>query len=373
VFEGASVGVVVPAFNEEGLVGDVLLTMPEFVDRVYVVDDASTDGTWEEIDRVSRQINRAGGPGVSESQLHQTEREPTDPESDWSQTVVALRHETNHGVGRAIKTGYRHALADGLDAVAVMAGDRQMPPELLHELVRPVARGDVGYAKANRLETPAPTREMPRFRYVGNTILSYLTKIASGYWEVSDPQNGYTVVSRKALQAIDLDELYEDYGYCNDLLIRLNVAGVRIAEVSQKPVYGEEESHINYSTYTTNVSTLLLRRFCWRLWQYRATDRTPIVVSYGIAAILFLIGSTLAVRSLFSENSWAETGRVGSVLTGSVLACLRAMYHDRAVNSGMVVSTRSSTNESGVEDEYAPHGREPSPTIDSNDTEDAAS
>src|SRR5438093_5021086 len=165
MLEGKSVAVVVPAYREEELIGPTLGGIPGFVDRVYVVDDASTDGT----------ADRARSFGDSR--------------------VVVLAHERNQGVGAAILTGYERALADGIDVTCVMAGDNQMDPAELEQLVRPVARDDVDYAKANRLFTGEAWRVIPRHRYVGNAILSLLTKIASGYWHVADSQSGYTAIS----------------------------------------------------------------------------------------------------------------------------------------------------------------------------------
>src|SRR5207237_9581520 len=136
--------------------------------------------------------------------------------------VQLLEHERNKGVGAAIVTGYKAALADRIDVTAVMAADNQMPPEDLELLVRPVARGEVDYAKANRLFTGQAWDLIPRYRYLGNAVLSLLTKIASGYWHVADSQSGYTAVSREMLELLDLERLYPRYGFPNDMLVHLN-------------------------------------------------------------------------------------------------------------------------------------------------------
>ena len=173
--DGKRVAVVVPAHDEERLIGATLAGIPEFVDRILVVDDASTDGTADAV------------------------RALADPR------VELVARERNGGVGAAIVTGYERALEDGLDVVCVMAADNQMDPADLLTLVEPVARGDVDYAKANRLVSGEAWKLIPRTRYIGNAILSLLTKVASGYWHVADSQTGYTAISRGMLAQLDLD------------------------------------------------------------------------------------------------------------------------------------------------------------------------
>jgi len=319
MYEGCLVGVVVPAYNEEGLVGDVIRTMPTYVDRIYVVDDASTDGTYAEIEQASKHVNRT-----------------RDTETDWwSRTVVPLRHETNRGVGGAIKTGYKQAVQDGVAVTAVMGGDGQMPPEHLSKILQPIVDGRAGYAKGNRLIDAGSRDEMPRFRYLGNVILSYLTKIASGYWGVSDPQNGFTAISTEALDRIDLDDLYEDYGYCNELLVRLNVANVRVAEVPHPPIYGGEESHIRYSMYIPSVSMMLLRSFIWRLWKLSTNGVHPVTLSYTTAGVLFASGITALVRSSGADRTDSRSIAPAAALLMSFVVGLVVILLDRDGNRSL--------------------------------------
>src|SRR5919197_5317927 len=167
MLEGKSVAVVFPAYREEALIGTTLGGIPGFVDRIYVVDDASSDATAE----------RARGVD--------------DPR------VEVISHDRNRGVGAAIVTGYKRALTERMDATAVMAGDNQMDPDELEMFALPVVRDELDYAKANRLFTGSAWKLIPRHRYLGNAVLSLLTKIASGYWHVADSQAGYTVLSSR--------------------------------------------------------------------------------------------------------------------------------------------------------------------------------
>lgn len=267
MFEDKTVAVVVPAYNEQTQIGKVLQTLPGFVDCVIVVDDASTDGTSEV---VRQHIAAEGG----------------------SARTVLIRHEANAGVGAAIVTGYREAIRRGIDVTAVMAGDGQMYPDELDYVVAPVARGQADYTKGNRLFYRNAWETMPRHRYLGNAFLSMLTKIASGYWHVADSQTGYTAISLRAMETIDLENLYPRYGYPNDLLVRLNVYDFRVADVPIRPVYHVgEQSKMRLWRVVPTMTWLIFKRFCWRLREkYVIHDFHPLVLFYGLGFATFWIG-----------------------------------------------------------------------------------
>ena len=290
MLEGKSVAVVVPAYREEELIGPTLGGIPGFVDRVYVVDDASPDGTAE----------RARSFG--------------DPR------VEVITHERNEGVGAAILTGYERSLADGSDVTAVMAGDNQMDPAELEQLVRPVARGEVDYAKANRLFTGEAWRVIPRHRYIGNAILSLLTKIASGYWHVADSQSGYTAISRKMLAQLDRDRIYRGYGFPNDMLVHLNVWNARVRDFPARPVYGVgERSDIRLRRVVPRISWLLLKGFLWRLREkYVIRDFHPLVFFYVLGFVMTGAGLALGVV----ETALRIAGNAVSVGTVVLIALL---------------------------------------------------
>jgi glycosyltransferase involved in cell wall biosynthesis len=267
VFEGKRVGVVVPAYDEEALIGATLGGIPPLVDRIIVVDDGSSDKTGE----------RAVEMGDSR--------------------VEVLTHERRSGVGAAILTGYRRALEDGLDVVAVMNGDNQMDPQDLPALVEPVARGELDYAKANRLSTGQAWQLIPKTRFFGNAVLSMLTKIASGYWHVADSQSGYTVVSREMLERLDLDRVYTSYGFPNDMLVHLNVWNARVRDFPSRPIYGVgEQSSMRYRHVVPRIAWLLLRGFFWRLWEkYVKRDFHPLVFFYVLGFLATIAGVLLGL------------------------------------------------------------------------------
>jgi glycosyltransferase involved in cell wall biosynthesis len=264
MYDGSSVAVVIPAYNEAPFIENVVTTIPAFVDRTFVVDDCSTDGTWEIVSSLAEQTGTHPVPdgGTQELERAAATLQATLPE----QELVPIRHQTNGGRGAAVKTGYSLALADGHDVIAVMDGDGQMDPTNLDRLVEPVAAGRAEYVKGNRLASPTHWGEMSRWRLFGNAVLTALTKVASGYWGMRDPQNGYTAISADALDQLDLDAVYDDYGFLNDLLIRLGAQGMRLSDVPIDAVYGDESSGIRYSTFVPRLSWLLFIGLLWRLW-----------------------------------------------------------------------------------------------------------
>ncbi len=290
MLEGKSVAVVVPAYREEELIGATLGGIPGFVDRIYVVDDGSQDETAE----------RARSFGDSR--------------------VEVITHERNEGVGAAILTGYERALIDEIDVVCVMAGDNQMDPAELEQLVRPVAGGEVDYAKANRLFTGEAWRVIPRHRYVGNAILSLLTKIASGYWHVADSQSGYTAISAAMLAQLDRDRIYRGYGFPNDMLVHLNVWNARVRDFPARPVYGVgERSGIRLRRVVPTISWLLLKGFLWRLREkYVIRDFHPLVFFYAFGFVMTATGLVLGIV----ETALRIAGNAVSVGTVVLVALL---------------------------------------------------
>jgi glycosyltransferase involved in cell wall biosynthesis len=279
LYRGKRVAVVVPAHNEELLIGETLSGIPDFVARIYVVNDCSADRTAELVDHYAGQ----------------------DP------SVVPIHHETNQGVGAAIVTGYRRALEDGVDVVAVMAGDNQMDPAFLPHLLDPIVDGKCDYTMGNRLASLEFRKQMSRWRFFGNSLLTLLTKIASGYWQMVDPQNGYTAISARALEQLDLSDIYPRYGYCNDLLVKLNIWGFRVVNVPHPARYGLEKSGIMYSTYIVKLSRLLLTDFLQRLKsKYIVMSFHPLVFYYFLGVVLVglgLLGGLYSLYWRFIENN----------------------------------------------------------------------
>ncbi|QLG29739.1 glycosyltransferase family 2 protein (plasmid) [Halorarum halophilum] len=327
MYEGKTVGVVIPAYNEESFIGEVIDTLPEFVDRAYVIDDASTDGTLAEIEEHAAEANES----VPE------DPPMTDGGVELDPRVVPIQHEENRGVGGAIKTGYLHALDDGVDVTAVMGGDGQTEPDIVERIITPVVEGKADYAKGNRL-LDRDRDDMPAFRQVGNFMLTFITKIASGYWKLMDPQNGSTAISHEALERVGIEDMYEGYGYCNDLLIRLNTRNMTVADVSRRAVYKDEESHIDYRTYIPKVSTMLLRGFLRRLrTKYLVNDFHPLPLFYYLGALGAGSGLlALVANAVRRGRNDGIAGGVALFMVGCVMLLL-AMVFDLEENRDLEV------------------------------------
>ncbi|HEY5659711.1 MAG TPA: hypothetical protein VIR59_02900, partial [Gaiellaceae bacterium] len=214
----------------------------------------------------------------------------------------------------------KRALEAGDDVVCVMAADNQMDPADLETLVTPVARGELDYAKANRLTTGQAWDLIPRTRYLGNAVLSLLTKIASGYWHVADSQSGYTAISHGMLAQLDLDRVYTGYGFPNDLLVHLNVWNARVRDFPSRPVYGVgERSGIRYRKVVPRISWLLVKGFFWRLREkYVIRDFHPLVFFYAFGFLATLVGLVLG----FVEIGYRIAGYAVSVGTVVLIALL---------------------------------------------------
>jgi len=272
VYRNRSVAVVVPAYNEELLIRETLSSVPGFVDRIFVINDASADNTQGIIDEIAR----------------------TDPR------IMPIIHTKNAGVGASIVSGYRQSLLETIDVTVVMAGDNQMDPDVMPALIDPLIDNKADYTKGNRLLSPEYRRGMSSWRFIGNTILTFMTKFSSGYWKLMDPQNGYTAISRRALERINLDRVYPQYGYCNDLLVKLNVFGFRVMDVEMPARYGREQSKIRYGPYIGRVSWLLFRDFFYRLrMKYIVLSFHPLVIFYLFGILLTIAGCLSLLYTLF--------------------------------------------------------------------------
>ncbi len=265
-----SVAVVVPTHNEESQIGKVIETMPDFIDSIIVVDDASTDNT-PNIVRTYQQLQ--------------------------GDRIILLRHQKNLGCGGALATGYKWARDHQYDIAVRMDGDGQMDPNDLPAIIGPVAENIADYSKGNRLFTGEAFTRIPKIRYIGNSILSLFTKIASGYWQIADSQSGYTAANLKVLETINWDEMYKQYGQPNDLLVMLNVYNFRVIDVEVQPIYRVgEKSGMKIYKVLFSISWLLSKRFLWRMKEkYIIRDFHPLVFFYffgfcfGVATILLFL------------------------------------------------------------------------------------
>ena len=276
MYKNRRIAVVVPAYNEERHVGEVLRGLPDYVDHVIAVDDCSADGTRAAIESC----------GVAR--------------------VVALSTPANLGVGGATLLGYRKALELGCDVAVKMDGDGQMPPEHLPLLLDAVVEHGYDYAKGNRFLAGDSLAAMPRHRLFGNVVLTFVNKLASGYWHVFDPQNGYTAVTAQALRRLDFGSIHRRYFFENDMLIALNVQNARVRDVPIPARYADERSDLNPFKVGVTFPLLFIPRFWRRIYRkYVLRDFSPVALFLFAGLLLFGWGA------LFGAYHWAK-----SVLTG---------------------------------------------------------
>lgn len=257
---------VIPAYNEARHIAQVIQTMPDFVDRIIVVDDCSKDDTF------------ASAAATGDPRL------------------VSLKTPQNQGVGGAMALGYSHALELGAEIIVKMDADAQMDPAYLSHLLDALIDGDYDYSKGNRFLAGESLASMPKHRIFGNVMLTFLTKLASGYWHIFDPQNGYTAIKSDALRILDLSRIHKRFFFENDMLVHLNYFGRRVKDVAIPARYGEEQSHLNIVGISFTFPMLLIRRFLRRIYQkYVLRDFSPIALFLFLGAVLFGWGAGFGV------------------------------------------------------------------------------
>jgi len=239
LYKNRTIGVVIPAYNEEGFIGEVVQTMPDFVDRIYVVNDCSKDGTLNVLSKLN------------------------------DKRLTVINHEKNRGPGAAMLTGYKKAREDNIDVAVIMAGDGQMDPAILDRIIEPVCQEKAEYSKGDRLSVKANRHGMPSFRLFGNRLLTRIIGIASGYRDVSDPLNGYTAISKDALLKLDLDSIETGYSFETDLLIKLGFINARVVNIDMPARYRTEKSKITYLRFFTYLSWVIVRDYLLRIKKTR--------------------------------------------------------------------------------------------------------
>ncbi|MEG3586800.1 MAG: glycosyltransferase family 2 protein [Actinomycetota bacterium] len=280
MYKGQCINVVVPAYNEEELIQTMLSGIPDFIDHITVIDDSSVDATNSLVVAAAAKDHR----------------------------IKLLTHKQNMGLGQSLIDGYLASLETDADITVVMAGDNQMDPDDLPTLLNTLIEGGNDYVKGNRL-LHADVHTMPRYRYLGNSLLTLLTKFATGYYALMDPQCGYTAIKNTALAKIPIEKMTKGYGYNADILTMLNIQQFSVADCEVRPVYKTETSNIKVSRYIPKIVWLLTRLFIRRLWwRHVILDFHPLVLFYafGIFLITF-ISMPLSVRFIYV---YAQTGEL---------------------------------------------------------------
>jgi glycosyltransferase involved in cell wall biosynthesis len=281
-----TIAVVIPAFRETQHVLDVLARCGDEVALIYVVDDGCPDGTG-----------------------HLVRSRCRDPR------VQVLFHGENRGVGAATVTGYRQAIADGADVIVKLDGDGQMDPALIPRLVAPILRGEADYVKGNRFHRLDSLRQMPRHRLVGNAVLSFVSKMSTGYWNVFDPTNGFTAVHAAVARDLPLERVSPRFFFESDMLFHLNTVQAVVVDVPMDAAYGDEQSSLSVARAVLEFSVKHLGNAVRRIF-YNYYLR-----NFNVASLQILVGTVMvAFGVVFGAAHWIRSERTGeAATTGTVM------------------------------------------------------
>jgi len=281
---------VIPCYNVAPQIAGVISAMPDYVDQVVAVDDGSRDDTLKALEAAS------------------------------DKRVALLRHEKNRGVGAAMRTGFARGAAVGADLLVKVDGDGQMDlAELAKLLDALVDDPRSGYAKGNRLFDQKALSKMPRLRLIGNFALTFLTKLASGYWYVVDPQNGYLAIRRTVWERLDPDRISDGYFFENDMLVCLNILDIPVTDVPIPARYGDERSYLRVRRVLFPFAFLLLRRTLYRVWaKYMLRDFSPIALFLLTGLPLFIWGIVFGAYQWWSHLQQGIATPTGTVIVAVV-------------------------------------------------------
>ena len=274
MIEDKKIAVVMPAYNEELLIEKSIDSVPSEVSKIIVINDLSKDRTKEIVE------NKIKG----------------------NQKIVLINNKKNYGVGYSIVEGYKKAYDLDCDIAVVMPGDAQALPEDFYNLIDPVVKGSVDYTKGNRLKYKGVSNIMPKHRFFGNTLLTLLTKFASGYYHIMDPQMGYTALNLRIFPYLELTKLIKRYGYPGHLLYILNLSDAKVADVEVKPHYGEERSGIKLLTFIPKLIYLLIKLFFSRVFKKLILENlSPAGISYLFSFLMLFVGVPLLSQRAISK------------------------------------------------------------------------
>lgn len=284
------IAAVIPCYRVRAQILGVLKGIGPECARIYVVDDACPEGTGDLV-----------------------EAECADPR------VQVLRHARNEGVGGATLTGYRRALSDGAEVLVKLDGDGQMDPSLIPKLVRPISAGEADYTKGNRFYDIDALRGMPRARLLGNAVLSFVTKLSSGYWNIFDPTNGFTAVHARVARQLPLDKISRGYFFESDLLFRLNVLRAVVREVPMEARYTGEPSSLQIRRVVGEFLTRHIVNTTKRIfYNYFLRGFSIASVEVAVAPLLLLFGLAVGIHGWVESTITRVPATAGTVMLAAL-------------------------------------------------------
>lgn len=291
MYKGLKVYVASPGLNESQFIGNVIETLPDYVDKIVVIDDGSTDGMAD----VVRNMNNP--------------------------RVHLIVNEVNMGAGASVSKGYKVAQEEGADIAVSMAADGQMDPQYLPMILDEIVENKFDFAKGNRFFARAAFSNMPLMRVIGNVGLTFMTKMASGYWDIFDAQNGYYAIGPRALKQLDFDGMTKGWPFENDILIHLNILGMRVTDVPIPAVYGEEISDIKIWKIIFPFTFFLMKRFVYRIFRKYVLDGFhPIALFMTTGSLLFGWGLLFGIYEVIVH--WGKQPAATGIVMLAVLPFL---------------------------------------------------
>lgn len=275
--EGIRISVVIPAYKVSEQIVSVISSIPKYISQIIVVDDCCPENSGKIVqDNID------------------------------DKRVIVLRHIENKGVGGALKSGYREAVLGKADIVVKIDGDGQMDPSLIPLFIEPIILNQADYTKGNRFTSPETIREMPRVRIMGNLVLSFVTKLSTGYWDVFDPNNGYTAISSRQLKRLNLEKISDRYFFESDMLFRLGLNSVRVIDVPMEATYGNEVSSLSLRKSVLEFPIRHLINTIKRI------SYTYFLRDFSLASLQLLAGSGLMLFGvLFGFSNWLDGQKTG--------------------------------------------------------------
>jgi glycosyltransferase involved in cell wall biosynthesis len=317
LYKDKKISLVIPAHNEERLIVPTLKNVPKLIDRIYVIDDASTDNMFNVVLNLQKKDKR----------------------------IKIIKHSKNQGPGVGIIHGYKKSAEEGYDVAVVIGGDNQMDLNEVTKFLDPIINNEADYVKGNRFLLGGNAyKDMPTKRFIGNSVLTFLTKFSSGYWKLFDTQDGYTAISKDLIQRVDWSKAMVGYGYVSDFLVLLNVYNARVKDVPRRAIYlkGERQSQIKIIKYMLKVGPRVIKKFFWRLnHKYFFQDFHPLLFMYYLGILFSLFGTVWALKLFYNGLTGAVSANQ-AILTSLLLIFgiqlfLFGMFFDMETNKDLCI------------------------------------
>jgi len=294
----STIAVVIPSYKVRNHVVDVISQIGPEVDCIYVVDDCCPDGSGDYV------------------------------ESNCAdERIKVIRNSENLGVGGAVMNGYKAAIADGMEVIVKMDGDGQMDPALIPCFAAPIFQGEADYCKGNRFYDLEEIRAMPKARLFGNAVLSFMTKLSSGYWDLFDPTNGYTAIHRDVAKHLPFGKISNRYFFETDMLFRLNTLRAVVVDIPMDAKYGDEISNLKISRIAGDFLFKHIRNFNIRIfYNYYLRDMSLASIELPLGVFLFLFGITFGIYKWVGSVSVGLTSSAGTVMLAALPVILGLQF-----------------------------------------------